>query len=116
ADVIMPYHLLMDQEGEQRLGKNLIGTTRRSIGPAYADKALRLGIRVQDMLDERILKKKIVAALEPKKLQLRPYEREIDLQAMTEQCLTYGHRLEQHIADTAQLAWASLENEKLVLF
>src|SRR4051812_12975010 len=64
AHVIMPYHLLLDQEGEQRLGKNLIGTTKRGIGPAYADKALRCGIRVQDLLDERILKKKIVAALE----------------------------------------------------
>ncbi|HWI21549.1 MAG TPA: adenylosuccinate synthase [Baekduia sp.] len=116
AHLIMPYHLLLDQEGEQRLGKNLIGTTRRGIGPAYADKALRLGIRVQDMLDERILKKKIVAALDPKKLQLRPYEREIDLQAMTDQYVTYGHRLEQHIADTAQLAWTALEAGKLVLF
>ena len=116
AHVIMPYHLLLDQEGEQRLGKNLIGTTKRGIGPAYADKALRCGIRVQDMLDERILKKKIVAALEPKKLQLRPYEREIDLQAMTDECLVHGHRLEQHIADTSQLAWNALDDGKLVLF
>jgi adenylosuccinate synthase len=116
AHLIMPYHLLLDQEGEQRLGKNLIGTTRRGIGPAYADKALRLGIRVQDMLDEQILKKKIMAALDPKKLQLRPYEREIDLQSMTEQYVTYGHRLEQHIADTAQLCWTALDNDKLVLF
>jgi len=115
AHLIMPYHLLLDQEGEQRLGKNLIGTTRRGIGPAYADKALRLGIRVQDMLDEQILKKKIVAALDPKKLQLRPYERQIDLQAMTDQYVTYGHRLEQHIADTAQLCWTALDNDKLVL-
>jgi adenylosuccinate synthase len=115
AHLIMPYHLLLDQEGEQRLGKNLIGTTRRGIGPAYADKALRLGIRVQDMLDEQILKKKIVAALDPKKLQLRPYEREIDLQAMTDQYVTYGHRLEQHIADTAQLCWTALDADKLVL-
>ena len=115
AHLIMPYHLLLDQEGEQRLGKNLIGTTRRGIGPAYADKALRLGIRVQDMLDEQILKKKIVAALDPKKLQLRPYEREIDLQAMTDQYVTYGHRLEQHIADTAQLCWTALDDDKLVL-
>jgi adenylosuccinate synthase len=115
AHLIMPYHLLLDQEGEQRLGKNLIGTTRRGIGPAYADKALRLGIRVQDMLDEQILKKKIVAALDPKKLQLRPYEREIDLQAMTDQYVTYGHRLEQHIADTTQLCWTALDNDKLVL-
>src|SRR3954452_673991 len=116
AHLIMPYHLLLDQEGEQRLGKNLIGTTRRGIGPAYADKALRLGIRVQDMLDERILKKKITAALEPKRQQLRPFAREIDLQTMTEEYVTYGHRLEQHIADTSALAWRALDEDKHVLF
>src|SRR6476620_512915 len=71
SHLIMPYHLLLDQEGEQRLGKNLIGTTRRGIGPAYADKALRLGIRVQDMLDEKILRTKIRAALEPQQQALR---------------------------------------------
>jgi adenylosuccinate synthase len=116
AHLIMPYHLLLDMEGEQKLGKNPIGTTKRGIGPAYADKAARLGIRVQDMLDERILKKKIAAALEPKRQQLRPFAREIDLQTMTEEYLTYGHRLEQHIADTAALAWRALDEDKHVLF
>jgi adenylosuccinate synthase len=116
AHLIMPYHLLLDQEGEARLGKNPIGTTKRGIGPAYADKAARLGIRVQDMLDERILKKKIAAALEPKRLMLRPFEREIDLQAMTEEYVTYGHRLEQHIADTSALAWRALDEGRHVLF
>jgi adenylosuccinate synthase len=116
AHLIMPYHLLLDMEGEQKLGKNLIGTTKRGIGPAYADKAARLGIRVQDMLDEQILKKKIAAALEPKRQQLRPFAREIDLQTMTEQYLTYGHRLEQHIADTSALAWRALDEDKHILF
>jgi adenylosuccinate synthase len=116
AHLIMPYHLLLDMEGEQKLGKNLIGTTKRGIGPAYSDKAARLGIRVQDMLDERILKKKIAAALEPKRQQLRPFAREIDLQTMTEEYLTYGHRLEQHIADTSALAWRALDDDKHVLF
>jgi adenylosuccinate synthase len=116
AHLIMPYHLLLDMEGEQKLGKNLIGTTKRGIGPAYADKAARLGIRVQDMLDEQILKKKIAAALEPKRQQLRPFSREIDLQAMTEEYLTYGHRLEQHIADTSALAWRALDENKHILF
>jgi adenylosuccinate synthase len=116
AHIIMPYHLLLDMEGEQKLGKNPIGTTKRGIGPAYADKAARLGIRVQDLLDERILKKKIAAALEPKRLQLRPFAKEIDLQTMTEEYLTYGHRLEQHIADGAALAWRALDDGKHVLF
>src|SRR3954463_4981232 len=68
AHLIMPYHLMLDSAGEAKLGKLSIGTTKRGIGPCYADKAARLGIRVQDMLDEKILKKKIAAALEPKRL------------------------------------------------
>src|ERR671917_2559906 len=71
AHLIMPYHLLLDMAGETRLGKSQIGTTRRGIGPCYADKALRLGIRVQDLLDERILRTKIRTALEPKQQALR---------------------------------------------
>ncbi|CAA9511232.1 MAG: Adenylosuccinate synthetase [uncultured Solirubrobacteraceae bacterium] len=122
AHVIMPYHIILDHSGEAKLGKLAIGTTRRGIGPCYADKASRLGIRVQDMLDEKILKKKILAALEPKKALLRPFERhpefgpQLDLQQMTEDLLTAGHRLEQHIADTAALAWRALDDDRLVLF
>ena len=118
----MPYHIILDHSGEARLGKLEIGTTKRGIGPAYADKASRLGIRVQDMLDEKILKKKILSALEPKKALLRPYERDpdfgpqLDLQRMTEDLLTFGHRLEQHIADTAALVWRALDDDKLVVF
>ena len=56
AHLIMPYHLLLDTAGETKLGRLQIGTTRRGIGPAYADKASRLGIRVQDLLDEKVLK------------------------------------------------------------
>jgi adenylosuccinate synthase len=118
AHVIMPYHLLLDTAGETKLGKNQIGTTRRGIGPCYADKASRLGIRMQDLLDEKILKKKIVAALEPKRLSLRPYAKspELDLQTMTEQYLTYGHVLEQYIADTPRLVWDALDAGSAVLF
>jgi len=118
AHLIMPYHLLLDHAGEARLGKLQIGTTRRGIGPCYADKAARLGIRIQDLLDEKILKKKIVAAMEPKRLSLRPFARapELDLQSMTETYLTYGHRLEQYIADTARLTWDALDRDGLVVF
>ncbi len=118
AHLIMPYHLLLDSAGEAKLGSLQIGTTRRGIGPCYADKAARLGIRVQDLLDEKILKKKIVAAMEPKRLSLRPFEKDpaLDLHAMTEQYLTYGHRLEQHIADTARLMWDLLDDGQRVIF
>jgi len=118
AHLIMPYHLLLDSAGEARLGSLQIGTTRRGIGPCYADKAARLGIRVQDLLDEKILKKKIVAAMEPKRLSLRPFERDpaLDLHTMTEEYLVYGHRLEQHIADTAKLMWDLLADGRTVIF
>jgi adenylosuccinate synthase len=118
AHLIMPYHMLLDHAGEARLGRLAIGTTRRGIGPAYADKAARLGIRVQDLLDEKILKQKIVAALEPKRLSLRPFAKspELDLQSMTEDYLTYGHRIEQYIADTARLTWEVLDGGGAVIF
>ncbi|HEV2062399.1 MAG TPA: adenylosuccinate synthase, partial [Solirubrobacteraceae bacterium] len=118
AHLIMPYHKLLDQAGEAKLGKLQIGTTRRGIGPCYADKAARLGIRVQDLLDEKILKKKIVAAMDPKRLSLRPFIKDpsLDLQTMTEEYLTYGHRIEQYIADTARLAWEALDAGRTVIF
>src|SRR5215211_8781545 len=118
AHLIMPYHLLLDHAGEAKLGDQQIGTTRRGIGPCYADKAARLGIRVQDLLDEKILKQKITAAMEPKRLSLRPFAKspELDLQSMTEDYLTYGHRIEQYIADTARLTWDVLDAGGNVIF
>jgi adenylosuccinate synthase len=118
AHLIMPYHMLLDHAGEAKLGKLEIGTTRRGIGPCYADKAARLGIRVQDLLDEKILKKKIIAALDPKRLSLRPYARDprLDLQAMTDEYLTYGHVLEPYIADTSRLVLERLDRHQTVVF
>jgi adenylosuccinate synthase len=118
AHLIMPYHLMLDHAGEAKLGKLEIGTTRRGIGPCYADKAARLGIRVQDLLDEKILKQKIIAALEPKRLSLRPFAKDpaLDLQAMTEEYLTYGHRLEAYIADTSRLVQEGLDAGEVVVF
>jgi adenylosuccinate synthase len=118
AHLIMPYHLLLDDAREQRLGKLEIGTTRRGIGPCYEDKAARLGIRMQDLLDPKILRKKIVAALEPKRLALRPHAKDpaLDLHAMVEEYVTYGHRLEQHIADTSKLVWDIMDAGGSVLF
>ncbi len=118
AHMIMPYHLMLDDAGEAKLGKLKIGTTRRGIGPCYADKASRIGIRVQDLLDEKILKQKIVAALEPKRLALRPFARDprLDLQAITEEYLAYGARLTEHIADTTKLVWEKLDADATVIF
>ena len=74
AHLIMPYHLLLDDGGRAEAGRAGDRHHRRGIGPCYADKAARLGIRMQDLLDEKILRKKITAALEPKRLTLRPHE------------------------------------------
>jgi len=118
AHLIMPYHLLLDHAGESRLGELQIGTTRRGIGPCYADKAARLGIRMQDLLDEKILKQKIYAAMEPKRQSLRPFAKDpaLDLHTMTEDYLAFGHRLEPFIADTLRIVWDSLDRDRLVIF
>jgi adenylosuccinate synthase len=118
AHLIMPYHMMLDDAGEAKLGKLQIGTTRRGIGPCYADKAARLGIRMQDLLDGKILKQKIVAALEPKRLSLRPFAKDprLDLQAMTDEYLTYGHRLERYIADGSRLVLERLDDGQMVVF
>jgi adenylosuccinate synthase len=118
AHLVMPYHVLLDTAGEIKLGRLEIGTTRRGIGPCYADKAARLGIRVQDVLDEKILRKKIMAAMEPKQQMLRPFAKDpdLDLHTMVETYMTYGHRLEPHIADTAKLCWDALDRDATVLF
>src|SRR5918997_6871964 len=118
AHLIMPYHRLLDHAGEAKLGKLQSGPTRRGIGPCYADKAARLGIRMQDLLDEKILRKKIYAAMEPKRLMLRPFAKdpELDLHTMTEEYRLLGHRLEPYITDTAPLAWRVLDDGGLVVF
>jgi adenylosuccinate synthase len=118
AHLIMPYHLLLDHAGEVMLGSQQIGTTRRGIGPCYADKAARLGIRMQDLLDEKILKKKIVAALEPKQRSLRPHLKDprLDLQSMSDEYLAYGHRISRYIADTSRLVLERLDEGDQVVF
>jgi adenylosuccinate synthase len=118
AHVIMPYHLMLDHAGESKLGKLQIGTTRRGIGPCYADKSARLGIRIQDLLDEKILRQKIYAALEPKRLTLRPFAKDpaLDLHAMTEEYSALGHQLERYIADTTRIVWDALDRGRLVVF
>jgi adenylosuccinate synthase len=142
AHLIMPYHVLLDTAGETKLGKLSIGTTRRGIGPCYADKALRLGIRVQDLLDEKILRTKIRAAMAPKQQALRELsvqrrklrkeageeakvppggfaevpDPRLDLHTMVEEHVNFGHRLEPHIADTARLCWDALDGGRTVIF
>ncbi|HEY2310932.1 MAG TPA: adenylosuccinate synthase [Gaiellaceae bacterium] len=118
AHLIMPWHLAIDQASERRLGKLAIGTTRRGIGPCYADKAMRLGIRVQDILDPKILREKIEVALAEKNLWLeRVYEAApFDLEEVAAQYEGYAQRLRPLVADTSLYIDAALRDGKDVLF
>jgi adenylosuccinate synthase len=118
AHLIMPWHLAIDQASERRLGKLAIGTTRRGIGPCYADKAMRLGIRVQDVLDAKILRQKIEVALAEKNLWLeRVYDSEpIDLETVAAQYEGYAQRLRPYVTDTSLYVDTALREGKNVLF
>jgi adenylosuccinate synthase len=118
AHLIMPWHLAIDQASERRLGKLAIGTTRRGIGPCYADKAMRLGIRVQDILDPKILREKIEVALAEKNLWLeRVYEAEaFDLEQVAAQYEGHAQRLRPLVADTSLYVDTALRDGKEVLF
>ena len=118
AHLIMPWHLAIDGASERRLGKLAIGTTKRGIGPCYADKAMRLGIRVQDILDPKILRQKIEVALAEKNLWLeRVYESDpFDLETVAAQYESYAQRLRPYVADTSLYVDNALRAGKSVLF
>jgi adenylosuccinate synthase len=118
AHLIMPYHQLFDQLAEKRLGKYAIGTTRRGIGPTYADKAARVGIRVQDLLDMKIFRIKLEAALKTKnKVLAQVYKRKpFNVDELVEEYAHYANKLKDHIADTALLINQALDEGKNVLF
>jgi adenylosuccinate synthase len=117
AHLIMPWHLAIDRASERRLGKLQIGTTRRGIGPCYADKAARIGIRVQDVLDPKILRQKIEVALAEKNIWLeRVYEVEpFDLDEIASRYEGYAKRLRPYVADTSLLVDRALRDGKRVL-
>ena len=117
AHLIMPYHLELDRVTERRLGKNRLGTTKRGIGPAYADKATRIGLRVQDLLDADIFSSKLEVALKEKNLLLtRVYGRlPFEHNAIRDEYLAYGERLAGHIADTTPLVQQALDENRTVL-
>ncbi len=116
AHVIMPYHKLVDESLELRLGKRQIGTTKNGIGPCYSDKVLRIGIRLQDTLDERILREKLIVALEVnERIRGAWRSRELDLQSLVTQHLELGAALAPYIADTTSLVWELLDGGRTVL-
>jgi adenylosuccinate synthase len=118
AHVIASYHVAVDKVSERFLGKNQIGTTGRGIGPAYGDKVNRVGIRVADLFDEKILRQKVEAALEVRNQVLaKVYNRRaIDVDAVVEELLAYTERLRPMVADTSLLLNQALDAGKTVLF
>ena len=118
AHLVMPYHLELDTVTERRLGSNRLGTTKRGIGPAYADKATRIGLRVQDLLDPKIFSAKLKVALKEKNLLLtRVYGRlPMDQQRIEDEYLRYAERLAPHIADTSLFVQRALDEGRAVMF
>ena len=118
AHLIMPYHQELDRVTERFLGKNKLGTTKRGIGPAYADKAWRIGLRVQDLLDPKIFREKLDLALREKNGTLsKVYNRlPFDAKELTERYLEFVPRLAPMIDDTVHLVHEALDAEQWVLF
>ncbi len=118
AHIIMPYHIDLDGASEKRLGKNLIGTTNRGIGPCYQDKMARIGLRIQDMLDEDIFRAKLAVALErtndvlEKIYGLPTYT----VDQICETYLPYAERIRPYICESGLLINTALEAGKNVLF
>ncbi|GAA3022159.1 adenylosuccinate synthase [Actinokineospora globicatena] len=117
AHLIMPYHVAIDKVTERYLGKAKIGTTGRGIGPAYQDKVARVGVRVQDVLDEKILRQKVEAALDIKNQMLvKVYNRKaLDANQVVDEVLASAERFGHRIADTRLLLNQALERGETVL-
>jgi adenylosuccinate synthase len=117
AHVITSYHTTIDKVGERFLGDAKIGTTGRGIGPAYADKISRVGVRVQDLFDEKILRQKVEGALERKnELLVKAFNRKaLSADAVVDELLSQVPRLAPMVADTSLLLAGALDDGKVVL-
>ncbi|HEV7965486.1 MAG TPA: adenylosuccinate synthase, partial [Actinoplanes sp.] len=117
AHLIMPHHRALDRVVERYLGSSRIGTTGRGIGPAYGDKVGRMGIRVQDLLDPGIFRKKLELVLREKnQILFKVYNRKaIDVDAVVDEYLGYAERLRPFIADTRLVLGKALEAGRTVL-
>ncbi|MFL5768020.1 MAG: adenylosuccinate synthase [Actinomycetota bacterium] len=118
AHLIMPYHLELEKVTERYLGRNALGTTKRGIGPAYADKAARIGLRVQDLFDEGIFRQKLDVALKEKNLVLTKIYNRLALEpdGIVSDYMGYAKRLAPHVSDTSKLLHDALRAGKQVLF
>jgi len=118
AHVILPYHLKLDEVEEQSKGENKIGTTKKGIGPAYMDKAARVGIRIADLLDREIFEKKLERNLvEKNRLFERIYEVEgFKKEDILEEYYQYGQQIKQYVCDTSVVLNDALDEGRRVLF
>jgi adenylosuccinate synthase len=117
AHIIAPYNRVLDKVNERFLGSRKIGTTGRGIGPTYADKMSRTGIRVQDLFDEKILRQKVEAALEFKnQVLVKIYNRRaIEVDEVLDELLAYAERLRPMVADTSLVLEQALNEGRTVL-
>ncbi|WP_184726000.1 adenylosuccinate synthase [Saccharopolyspora phatthalungensis] len=117
AHLIMPYHVAIDRVTERYLGKKQIGTTGRGIGPCYQDKIARVGVRVQDLLDEKILRQKVEAALDIKnQILVKVYNRRgMDPEEVVDTVLGQAEQFASRIADTKLLINQALDRGETVL-
>ncbi|MCA1032284.1 adenylosuccinate synthase [Bacillus timonensis] len=118
AHVILPYHLKLDEVEEERKGANKIGTTKKGIGPAYMDKAARVGIRIADLLDREIFEEKLTRALEDKnRLLEKMYEVEgFKIEDILDEYYNYGQQIAQYVCDTSVVLNDALDEGRRVLF
>ncbi len=118
AQVIMPYHKIIDHGREELLGKSRIGTTGRGIGPAYEDKASRMGIRMGDLTRPERLKERVLAAMDEKNflIEHRFKKPRLDPNQVVEQYLEYGRKLKTHITDTTHVLYQRISSGSRVLF
>ena len=118
AHVILPYHILLDQLQEDAKGDQKIGTTIKGIGPAYMDKAARVGIRIADLLDKEIFEERLKVNLEEKnKLFTKIYEVDpISFEEVFEEYYEYGQLIKEYVTDTSVILNEALDNGKHVLF
>lgn len=117
SHLIMPYHIRLDSHREKALGNAKIGTTNRGIGPTYEDKVARVGIRVQDIFDEKILRTKLKGALREKNAIFENvYDEEpFDVDELADKLLSFRELLEPMVADTGAMLREALENREQVL-
>jgi adenylosuccinate synthase len=117
AHLIMPYHLEIERVVERFLGKNALGTTKRGIGPAYGDKAARIGLRVQDLFDPKIFREKLDVVLKEKNIVLAKVYGRLPLrpEEIVESYMAYAKRLRPHLADTSKLLHEGLRDGKHVM-